>query len=189
MGVDKSLKCVDCGADFLFTTGEQEFYASQGFTSEPRRCPNCRAARKKDTKPQQPSVSRSDSSSVASSSSRPSSRQMFSAVCAECGKETQVPFQPSNGRPIYCSDCFHKTNGNNARPAKSFASGNSQRSNQSQRSNSPTKSSPKPAISSFEMDDFLADMCPPPNPGRNRKRDRRDRDRGKYRDTNDDYDW
>ncbi len=43
---EKSIKCSDCGATFAFTAGEQEFYATKGFTNEPKRCPNCRAAKK-----------------------------------------------------------------------------------------------------------------------------------------------
>ena len=46
MAEDKTLKCVDCATDFTFTAGEQEFYASKGFTNEPKRCPACRQARK-----------------------------------------------------------------------------------------------------------------------------------------------
>ena len=92
MYTDKTLKCKDCGADFVFTAGEQEFYAEKGFTNEPRRCPTCRQARKQRMGIQQPE--------------RPQ-REMFPATCAECGKETMVPFKPSNDRPVYCRDCFN----------------------------------------------------------------------------------
>ena len=44
--LDKSILCSDCGTTFSFTAGEQEFYASKGFTNEPRRCPTCRRAKK-----------------------------------------------------------------------------------------------------------------------------------------------
>lgn len=37
--------------------------------------------------------------------------EMFSAVCSECGKDCQVPFRPTNGKPVYCSECFEKING------------------------------------------------------------------------------
>lgn len=88
---DKTLTCRDCGKEFVFTAGEQEFYASRGFQNEPGRCPECRAARK------------------AQNGGRAGGRQpreMFDVICAECGKETQVPFRPSGDRPVYCQECF-----------------------------------------------------------------------------------
>ena len=92
---DKSLQCSDCGATFSFTAEEQEFYQSKGYTNEPKRCPDCRQARKTER-------------SGSSNSNYGSSRQMYPAVCAECGKETQVPFQPRGDKPVYCSDCYRK---------------------------------------------------------------------------------
>ncbi len=102
------MACRDCGQDFIWTAGEQEFYAQRGLTNEPRRCPDCRRARK----------SQSGGGGYASGGGygeggygnsggydRPQ-RQMFAAVCSECGKETQVPFQPRGDKPVYCSDCF-----------------------------------------------------------------------------------
>ena len=93
---DKSLQCADCGATFTFSVEEQEFFASKGYTNEPKRCLSCREARKAD---------RYGSSS--GNGYRPP-RQMFPAVCAQCGKETEVPFEPREGRPVYCSDCYNK---------------------------------------------------------------------------------
>jgi len=93
---DKSLQCADCGATFTFSVEEQEFFASKGYTNEPKRCLSCREARKAD---------RYGSSS--GYGYRPP-RQMFPAVCAQCGKETEVPFEPREGRPVYCSDCYNK---------------------------------------------------------------------------------
>jgi CxxC-x17-CxxC domain-containing protein len=90
---DKTLTCRDCGREFVFTASEQEFFAQKGFTNEPGRCPECRAARK---------ASRGES--VGFNGRR--DREMFPAVCASCGKEALVPFQPRNDRPVYCSDCF-----------------------------------------------------------------------------------
>ncbi len=95
---NKSIQCSDCGVTFTFTTEEQEFFASKGYTNEPKRCPACRAARK---------TGQSGSGSYSSGYSR-SPRQMFPAVCAQCGKETEVPFEPRAGRPVYCSDCYSK---------------------------------------------------------------------------------
>lgn len=89
---DKTLECVECGGSFTFTSSEQEFYAGKGFTNEPKRCPDCRAARKR---------ARGSYGEVGQRQ-----REMHPAICAECGKETQVPFEPRNGRPVYCSECF-----------------------------------------------------------------------------------
>lgn len=83
---DKTLVCRDCGKEFVFSAGEQEFYEKNGFKNEPVRCPECRRARKNAARNQQ--------------------REMFDAVCASCGKPTKVPFQPRNDKPIYCSECF-----------------------------------------------------------------------------------
>ena len=96
---DKSLTCRDCGREFTFTASEQEFYAQKGFTNEPGRCPECRAANK---------AARGGSSSRTGGRS---DREMFPAVCAQCGKATQVPFQPRDDRPVYCSDCFSAQRG------------------------------------------------------------------------------
>jgi len=91
---EKSLTCFDCGANFTFTAEEQEFFASKGFTNEPKRCPSCRKARKTER-------------NGTRSGSRPQ-RQMFPATCAQCGKNTQVPFEPRGDKPVYCSDCYDK---------------------------------------------------------------------------------
>lgn len=84
---DKTLICKDCGKEFIFTAGEQEFYASKGFENEPQRCKECRDARK---------------------SAARANREMFTAVCAECGEEAKVPFNPTGDHPVYCSECFAK---------------------------------------------------------------------------------
>jgi len=85
---DKTLKCKDCGQDFVFTVGEQEFYAEKGFENEPARCRECRDARKHER------------------NGAAAPREMYEAVCAECGVTTQVPFKPRNDRPIFCRECF-----------------------------------------------------------------------------------
>ncbi|MBO6126887.1 MAG: zinc-ribbon domain containing protein [Clostridia bacterium] len=85
---DKTLVCKDCGKEFVFTAGEQEFYAEKGFENEPQRCPGCRAARK------------------AGRNNGP--REFHTAVCAACGGEAKVPFSPREDRPVYCSECFAK---------------------------------------------------------------------------------
>jgi CxxC-x17-CxxC domain-containing protein len=105
---DKSIQCSDCGNTFTFSAEEQEQYASRGYTNEPKRCPACREERKAKQ-----NVSGGNSRSSGSYSSRSYSstpRQMFPATCATCGKDTQVPFEPRGDRPVYCSDCYRKTN-------------------------------------------------------------------------------
>ena len=91
---EKQLTCVDCGTAFTFSAAEQERFAELGFTNEPKRCAPCRAAKKAS----------GGGGSRAGRGGGP--REMFPAVCAECGKPTQVPFQPRGDRPVYCSDCF-----------------------------------------------------------------------------------
>ncbi len=95
MYTDKTLSCRDCGKEFTFTAGEQEFYATRGFQNEPSRCPDCRAARK---------AQNSGGGSRMGGPRQP--REMHKVTCAECGKETEVPFKPSGDRPVYCQDCF-----------------------------------------------------------------------------------
>lgn len=86
---DKIIVCKDCGTEFTFTANEQQFFADKGFTNEPLRCKPCRDARKQNSR-----------------GNGGNTRQMFDAVCAECGKTCKVPFEPRNDRPVYCSDCF-----------------------------------------------------------------------------------
>ena len=100
---DRTLQCSDCGRSFVFTVKDQEFYEERGF-SEPRRCPECRAARKASRTGGGAGEGRS---SFGGRGDRPE-RQMFDVVCARCGKPTQVPFQPRNDRPVYCRDCYEK---------------------------------------------------------------------------------
>lgn len=95
---DKTLECVECGLSFTFTAEDQEFFATKGYTNEPKRCPECRAARKQ----------RGGFGGSSRDSYGYKQREMFSAVCASCGKEAQVPFEPRNGRPVYCSDCYSR---------------------------------------------------------------------------------
>ena len=92
---DKTLQCSDCGSTFTFSAEEQEFFQSKGYTNEPKRCLACRQSRKAERY-----------GSSGSYGYRP--RQMFPAVCAECGKDTEVPFEPREGRPVYCSECYSK---------------------------------------------------------------------------------
>ena len=87
---DKVLKCSECGAEFVFTAGEQMFFADKGFKNEPKRCKACKA--KRAARPAGPSMSRERVETV--------------TTCSACGKETTVPFKPTQGRPVFCRECF-----------------------------------------------------------------------------------
>jgi CxxC-x17-CxxC domain-containing protein len=95
---DRTLRCGDCGDDFVWTAGEQAFYAEKQFTNEPKRCRACKAKRGPRTKRGSPPES---------------GRSETRATCSSCGKDTTVPFKPSQGRPVYCRECFQqrKTHG------------------------------------------------------------------------------
>jgi CxxC-x17-CxxC domain-containing protein len=86
---DKTVTCADCGATFTHSAEDQEFFQTKGYTNEPKRCPNCRQSRKTER-------------------FGGGGRQMYPATCAQCGKTTEVPFQPRGDKPVYCSDCFRQ---------------------------------------------------------------------------------
>jgi CxxC-x17-CxxC domain-containing protein len=88
---DKVINCQECGAEFVHSVSAQTFYREKGFVNEPKRCPACRKARK-------------SSSKFAGRGGSP--KEMHDATCAQCGKETKVPFKPTGSRPVYCTDCF-----------------------------------------------------------------------------------
>jgi len=124
---DKNLTCADCGQEFVFTASEQDFYAQRGFT-EPRRCPSCRASRKAARNAEGGGSSSYGGYGAGGGYSAGGSggyggggggggyrdrgpREMFEATCSSCGKEAQVPFRPTSGKPVYCSDCFRSQRG------------------------------------------------------------------------------
>lgn len=92
MYTDKTIVCKDCGQEFTFTAGEQEFYAERGY-NEPQRCKSCRMAKKNNMQQQ---------------NEEGAEKTRHPAVCAECGKDCEVPFIPRGDKPVYCSDCFRK---------------------------------------------------------------------------------
>ena len=105
----KTLTCRDCGAQFTFTEGEQEFYASRGLTNNPSRCPDCRAAHKRargSTGGYSGGSGQDRGGSYSSGGSYGGSREMYEVTCDSCGRPARVPFQPRGDRPVYCSDCF-----------------------------------------------------------------------------------
>ena len=115
---DKTLTCRDCAKEFNFTAAEQESFVQRGFNNDPSRCNECRAARKS----QRGDSGESDRGYSERGGSREGGnfrdggyrdggyarapRQMFSAICSECGQTAQVPFQPREDKPVYCSSCF-----------------------------------------------------------------------------------
>jgi len=126
---DQTLTCRDCGQEFTFTAGEQAFYQERGF-SEPQRCPSCRASRKA-----QRSASGYDSGSGGGYSGGGSysaggngggggyssgPRQMYPAVCSNCSKETEVPFEPRTDKPVYCRECFQERRASTPRYGSSY---------------------------------------------------------------------
>lgn len=129
---DKNLTCADCSQEFVFTASEQDFYAQRGFT-EPRRCPSCRASRKAARGTTTGGGSGSSYGSYGAGGGYSAGgysggnggggggggygsrdrgpREMFTATCSNCGREAQVPFRPTSGKPVYCSDCFRSMRG------------------------------------------------------------------------------
>jgi len=104
---DKTLTCVECGAEFTFSAEDQEYYASRGFQNEPKRCPTCRQARKAGRQGGGREGGGGGGGGYRSGGYG-SERPMYPAVCSECGQQTEVPFQPRGDRPVYCRDCFAK---------------------------------------------------------------------------------
>jgi CxxC-x17-CxxC domain-containing protein len=106
--VDKTLVCSDCQAEFVHSAAAQQRYAERGFASDPKRCPTCRDKRKSERtggggeggapRPRGPGGG-------SGGASRPP-RQFYQVVCAECGKQTEVPFKPMANRPVYCRTCY-----------------------------------------------------------------------------------
>jgi CxxC-x17-CxxC domain-containing protein len=90
---DKVLKCAECDAEFVFTAGEQMFFADKGFKNEPKRCKNCKAKR---------------AESPGQTQGNNFQRTETKTTCSQCGKETTVPFKPTQGRPVYCRECFQQ---------------------------------------------------------------------------------
>jgi CxxC-x17-CxxC domain-containing protein len=93
---DKVLKCVDCGAEFVFTAGEQMFFADKGFKNEPKRCKNCKSRRQGGER------------GAGGGGGGGYARSETKTTCSQCGKETTVPFKPTQGRPVYCRECFQQ---------------------------------------------------------------------------------
>ena len=107
---DKTLTCTECGQAFTFTADDQQYHADKGYMNEPKRCTSCRQARR-DRRG-------SDGFGFGGGGYDRGPREMYSVVCAECGKDAQVPFQPRGDRPVYCSDCYSRQGGRSSAPRR-----------------------------------------------------------------------
>ncbi len=103
--VDRTLTCLDCGAEFVHSADDQAYYAQKGFASDPKRCPACRASRRH---------MRDADAGYGSSSAPGAPREYFAAICSRCGNQAQVPFKPRMDRPVYCSDCYREVHAQGA---------------------------------------------------------------------------
>jgi CxxC-x17-CxxC domain-containing protein len=94
---DKMIDCADCGQEFVHSADDQARYAERGFSNEPKRCRPCREKRKSQG---------GGGRGLGGFGGGREPRESYDAVCAECGATTTVPFKPTQGRPVYCRDCF-----------------------------------------------------------------------------------
>ncbi len=108
---DRSITCLDCKNEFIFTAGEQEFYERKGFREIPKRCKPCREARKARRSDGPTSEPRERHAPSAGERGGRPPREMFDAVCASCGAPARVPFRPASGRPVYCRECYSSRQG------------------------------------------------------------------------------
>ncbi|HET8523238.1 MAG TPA: CxxC-x17-CxxC domain-containing protein [Thermomicrobiales bacterium] len=116
---DQTITCRDCGQAFTFTAGEQAFYQERGYT-QPQRCPSCRAARKAQRNAGGGGYDNGGYSSGRSGGYSSGPRQMYPAICSACGKETEVPFQPSGDKPVYCRECFQERRSSSPRYGSAY---------------------------------------------------------------------
>ena len=103
---DERLTCTDCGAEFVFTSGEQQFFATKGFQNKPNRCPDCRTARKNARQSGGNGGGYAGGGGRGGSGGGYGAREMYSVTCSSCGQQAEVPFQPRGDKPVYCRDCF-----------------------------------------------------------------------------------
>jgi len=100
---DRSIHCVDCGQDFIWTAGEQLFFQDKGLKNEPKRCKPCKQAKNERL-----------AAIAAAQAAGVRQRIEVSVNCAQCGQLTTVPFYPSQGRPVFCRSCFLAARGTEA---------------------------------------------------------------------------
>ena len=106
MAEDQQLICSDCGQSFTFTAEDQEFFRERGY-SAPKRCKNCRQAKKNEQA----------GGGGGGGGYHRSAPQSTSVICSGCGQQTTVPFEPRGDRPVYCQNCFQsrKNSGDSGR--------------------------------------------------------------------------
>ncbi|MGQ0541137.1 MAG: zinc-ribbon domain containing protein [Blastocatellia bacterium] len=92
---DKSILCIDCNKEFIWSAGEQAFYRDKQLQNPPKRCKECKQAKNERL-----------AAIAAAQASGVRQRIEVSVKCARCGDSTTVPFYPSQGRPVYCRSCF-----------------------------------------------------------------------------------
>jgi CxxC-x17-CxxC domain-containing protein len=105
---DERLTCTDCGAEFTFSAGEQQFFATKGFQNKPNRCPECRTARKNARQSGGGATGGGFGGSRSGGGFGGGVREMYSVTCSGCGQQAEVPFQPRGDKPVYCRDCFQQ---------------------------------------------------------------------------------
>jgi CxxC-x17-CxxC domain-containing protein len=98
MAGDMQLTCSDCGQEFTFTTEDQAFFSERGY-SFPKRCKQCRQARK------------NEQSGGGGGGYQRSQARNTSVICSGCGQPTTVPFEPRGDRPVFCRDCYQAQKG------------------------------------------------------------------------------
>ena len=96
---DKTIVCSDCGAEFVHSGQDQARYAERGFTNEPKRCRDCREKRKSQD-------GGGGGGGGGGDYGQRRQREFHEATCADCGATTTVPFKPTQGRQVYCRDCY-----------------------------------------------------------------------------------
>jgi len=103
MLTERQIMCQSCGTEFTFTPEEQEFYQTKGF-QDPKKCKPCRDAAKQ-------SRGGGYGRGGGGGGYGRAPRQMYDVTCASCGVQTQVPFQPSGAKPVYCRECYQGSSG------------------------------------------------------------------------------
>ena len=111
---DRTLTCAECSQPFTFSAEDQEYHAQKGYTNEPKRCTSCRQSRR-DNRSSGGYSSGGGGYGGGGGGGGGYRREMYPAVCAQCGKQTEVPFQPRGDRPVYCQECYERTGGRQRR--------------------------------------------------------------------------
>ena len=102
----RTLKCVDCGAEFEFSERDAIFYQEKGW-EPPRRCKTCRLKKHPETKiRRKPKEGEKEEEAAQGDAAAPAMK--YKINCASCGAESSVPFKPDPTRPAYCRTCLNK---------------------------------------------------------------------------------